>query len=84
MGITKKFTKCTAHAKRGVEVGGGGAGGSNIIAGPPPQMSSSNDVREAGTERKTRTIERESGREEGRVERSAHSGCLLICSTCRK
>lgn len=60
MGITKKFTKCTAHAEREVEVGGaGGAGGSNIIAGPPPQMSSSNDVREAGTERKTRTIEGE-------------------------
>lgn len=66
MGITKKFTKCTAHAEREVEVGGrGGAGGSNIIAGPPPQMSSSNDVREAGTERKTRTIERERGRESG-------------------
>lgn len=64
MGITKKFTKCTAHAERGVEVEGG-AGGSNIIAGPPPQMSSSNDVREAGTERKTRTIERERGRESG-------------------
>lgn len=57
MGITKKFTKCTAHAEREVEVGGGG--GSNIIAGPPPQMSSSNDVREASTERKTRTIEGE-------------------------
>lgn len=47
MGITKKFTKCTAHAKRGVGVGGG----SNIIAGPPPQMSSSNDVREAEKEK---------------------------------
>lgn len=66
MGITKKFTKCTAHAEREVEVGGGGAGGSNIIAGPPPQMSSSNDVREAGTERKTRTIEWERGRESGK------------------
>lgn len=65
MGITKKFTKCTAHAEREVEVGRG-AGGSNIIAGPPPQMSSSNDVREAGTERKTRTIERERGRESGK------------------
>lgn len=83
MGITKKFTKCTAHAEREVEVGGrGGAGGSNIIAGPPPQMSSSNDVRAAGTERKTRTIEWE--RDGGRVGRSTHSGCLLICSTCRK
>lgn len=57
-GNYKKFTKCTAHAEREVEVGGEG-GGSNIIAGPPPQMSSSNDVREASTERKTRTIEGE-------------------------
>lgn len=36
-------------------------------------------------ERKTRAIERGRGRRErGGVKESTHSGCLLICSTCRK